>query len=147
MLRLGFLANFLSHPVISGFITAAAVQIAAGQLAPLLGIRAHGENLLDLLISLVPNLVKTNPRTAVVGLASLAFLFWVRSGLKPLLLGFGLNERASDIMAKAGPAMAIIGTTWRSGDSDWTDVVSASSARSPRVFLTSDCQPSTGPSG
>ena len=61
LLRLGFLANFLSHPVISGFITAAAIQIAAGQLAPLLGIRAHGENLLDLLISLVPNLVKTNP--------------------------------------------------------------------------------------
>ena len=29
-LRLGFLANFLSHPVVSGFITAAAVQIAAG---------------------------------------------------------------------------------------------------------------------
>ena len=111
LLRLGFLANFLSHPVISGFITAAAIQIAAGQLAPLLGIRAHGENLLDLLISLVPNLVKTNPHTAAVGLASLAFLFWVRSGLKSLLLGFGLNERASDIMAKAGPVMAIIGTT------------------------------------
>ncbi len=43
VLRLGFLVNFLSHPVVSGFITAAAMQIAAGQLGPLLGIRAHGE--------------------------------------------------------------------------------------------------------
>ena len=34
LLRLGFLANFLSHPVISGFITASGIQIAAGQLAP-----------------------------------------------------------------------------------------------------------------
>jgi SulP family sulfate permease len=63
------------------------------------------------LVSLIPNLVKTNPHTSAVGLASLAFLFWVRSGLKSLLLRFGLNERASDIMAKAGPVMAIIGAT------------------------------------
>ncbi len=109
-LRLGFLANFLSHPVISGFITAAAVQIAAGQVAPLLGIRAHGENLLDLLISLVPNLVKTNPCTAVIGLASLAFLLWVRRGLKPLLLRVGLGEKPADFLAKMGPAMAIVVT-------------------------------------
>ena len=109
-LRLGFLANFLSHPVISGFITAAAVQIAAGQVAPLLGIRAHGESLLDLLITLVPNLVKTNPYTAAIGLASLAFLFWVRSGLKPLLLRIGLGERPADFLAKMGPAMAIVVT-------------------------------------
>ncbi len=45
LLRLGFLANFLSHPVISGFITASGIQIAAGQLAPVLGIHAEGENL------------------------------------------------------------------------------------------------------
>ena len=109
-LRLGFLANFLSHPVISGFITAAAVQIAAGQVAPLLGIRAHGENLLDLLISLVPNLVKTNPYTAVIGLASLVFLLWVRRGLKPLLLRVGLGEKPADFLAKMGPAMAIVVT-------------------------------------
>ena len=109
-LRLGFLANFLSHPVISGFITAAAVQIAAGQVAPLLGIRAVGENLLDLLISLTPNLVKTNPYTAMLGLASLAFLFWVRRGLKPLLLRVGIGERPADFLAKMGPAMAIVAT-------------------------------------
>ena len=48
LLRLGFLANFLSHPVISGFITASGIQIAAGQLAPVLGIHAHGESFVDL---------------------------------------------------------------------------------------------------
>jgi SulP family sulfate permease len=109
-LRLGFLANFLSHPVISGFITAAAVQIAAGQVAPLLGIRAVGENLLDLLISLGPNLIKTNPYTAMLGLASLAFLLWVRRGLKPLLLRVGIGQRPADFLAKMGPAMAIVAT-------------------------------------
>jgi SulP family sulfate permease len=75
LLRLGFLANFLSHPVISGFITASAIQIAASQIGPVLGIQADGHNLLDVLVSLGRNLGKTNPHTATIGLASLAFLF------------------------------------------------------------------------
>ncbi|MEI6883935.1 MAG: sulfate permease [Bacteroidota bacterium] len=111
VLRLGFLANFLSHPVISGFITAAAVQIGIGQFAPLLGIRGSGENLLDLLISMGPNLIKINPYTAGIGLAALIFLFWGRKGLKPFLLGIGINEKLADILSKVGPALAILITT------------------------------------
>lgn len=43
VLRLGFLANFLSHPVIAGFITASGILIAFSQLKHLLGVsaRAH----------------------------------------------------------------------------------------------------------
>jgi hypothetical protein len=95
LLRLGFLANFLSHPVISGFITASGIQIAAGQLAPVLGIHAEGESFVDLLQSMIPNLSHINPYTAVIGFASLAFLFGVRWNvlqgklefMGPLLLG------------------------------------------------------------
>ena len=111
LLRLGFLANFLSHPVISGFITASGIQIAAGQLAPLLGIKAHGESFVDLVKSMVPNLSHLNPHTAAIGLASLGFLFWVRRGLKPLLRKFGLAERSADILTKVGPIVAIAVTT------------------------------------
>jgi SulP family sulfate permease len=111
VLRLGFLANFLSHPVISGFITAAAVQISAGQVGPLLGIRSKGENLLDILQSIVPSLSQINPYTAAIGLASLVFLLWARRGLKPLLLRVGIGERPADLLAKVGPAMTIAVTT------------------------------------
>jgi len=111
LLRLGFLANFLSHPVISGFITASGIQIAAGQLAPVLGIHAEGESFVALLKSMVPNLGHINPYTAAIGFASLAFLFWVRRGLKPLLRKFGLGERTADILAKVGPVVAIAVTT------------------------------------
>ncbi|MGA3315310.1 MAG: sulfate permease [Candidatus Korobacteraceae bacterium] len=111
LLRLGFLANFLSHPVISGFITASGIQIAAGQLAPVLGIHAEGENFVDLLKSMWPKLGHINPYTAAIGLASLAFLFWVRRSLKPLLCRFGLGERPADILAKVGPVLAIAATT------------------------------------
>ncbi len=111
LLKLGFLANFLSHPVISGFITASGIQIAAGQLAPVLGIHAEGESFVDLVKTMVPNLGHINPYTAAIGFASLAFLFWVRRGLKPLLCKMGLGERTADILAKVGPVVAIAVTT------------------------------------
>jgi SulP family sulfate permease len=111
MLRLGFLANFLSHPVVSGFITASGLQIAAGQMAPVLGIHAEGETFVEIVEPLVRNLGQTNPATAAIGLASLAFLFWSRGSLRPLLLRAGLGERTAGTLAKIGPAVALVVTT------------------------------------
>jgi SulP family sulfate permease len=111
LLRLGFLANFLSRPVISGFITASAIQIAAGQVAPVLGIHVEGETFAELIVSLGRNLGHTNPFTVAIGVASLAFLFWVRQSVKRLLRGFGIGERPADILAKVGPVVAIVATT------------------------------------
>ena len=53
LLRLGFLANFLSHPVISGFISASGILIAASQLKTLMGVQADGHNFVDLSLSLL----------------------------------------------------------------------------------------------
>ena len=111
LLRLGFLANFLSHPVVAGFITASGLQIAAGQLAPVLGIHVEGETFVELMGPLLRNLGETNPYTAALGLGSLAFLFWSRSRLKPLLLRLGLGERMAGTLAKVGPAVALVATT------------------------------------
>ncbi|MDF1802367.1 sulfate permease [Thalassovita sp.] len=109
--RLGFLANFLSHPVIAGFITASGVLIATSQLKHLFGIEAHGHNLITLLGSLFENQHLANPITLFIGLATTGFLFWVRKGLKPVLLSAGLKPRLADILAKAGPVGAVVATT------------------------------------
>jgi SulP family sulfate permease len=111
LLRLGFLANFLSHPVVSGFITASGLQIAAGQLAPVLGIQVEGETFVEIVKPLVRNLGETVPATAAIGLASLAFLFWARRGLKPLLLRAGLGKKTAGTLAKIGPAVALVAST------------------------------------
>ena len=106
-LRLGFLANMLSHPVISGFISASGLLIAAGQAKHLLGIRAGGETLPQILQELWTGLGDTNAATLAVGLSTLAFLFWARRSLKPLLRQFGCAPRVADLAAKAGPLVAI----------------------------------------
>jgi len=109
--RLGFLANFLSHPVIAGFITASGILIAASQLKHILGIRADGHSLFDLLVSLLSHLGETNWITLVIGVAATAFLFWVRKGLKPLLRKAGLGPKLADVATKAGPVAAVFVTT------------------------------------
>jgi SulP family sulfate permease len=111
LLRLGFLANFLSHPVIAGFITASGILIAASQLRHILGIKAEGHTLPQILSSLWAHLGEVNAITLGLGLAATAFLFWVRGGLKPLLRRMGLGPRMADIGAKTGPVLAIVVTT------------------------------------
>lgn len=111
VLRLGFLANFLSHPVIAGFITASGVLIATSQLKHIFGISAHGHALPEIIASLLASQHLTNPITLFIGLSTVGFLFWVRKGLKPLLLALGLKPRLADILAKAGPVAAVAITT------------------------------------
>jgi SulP family sulfate permease len=107
VLRLGFLANLLSHPVVSGFITASGIIIATSQLKALLGIKASGEALPELITTLIENAKDTNPHTLIIGVTATGFLFWVRKSLKPLLIGFGLAARPADLVAKAGPIVAV----------------------------------------
>lgn len=109
--RLGFLANFLSHPVIAGFITASGILIAASQLKHIFGVQMHGHTLPQVLGDLVAHIGQTNLITVAIGIFAVSVLFWVRKGLKPLLLSFGLTPRNADILAKAGPVAVIVVTT------------------------------------
>lgn len=111
VLRLGFLANFLSHPVISGFITASGILIAASQLKHILGISASGHNLFELLASIATGVSDINWTTFAIGAGTTAFLFWVRQGWKRLLLRFGASPRLADVVTKAGPVVAVAATT------------------------------------
>jgi SulP family sulfate permease len=108
--RLGFIANFLSHSVIAGFITASAVLIAAGQLKHVLAIPIKGDTLGEMVSSLVSQPFAVNGPTVAIGASVLLFLFWVRKRLKPFLVRLGLAARPADMIAKAGPVVAVVAT-------------------------------------
>ena len=109
--RLGFLANFLSHPVIAGFISASGILIAVGQVKHILGIEAAGHTLIEMGRALLLNIDETNLATLAIGGPAIVFLWWVRKGLKPALRGLGLPPLAADIGAKAGPVAAVAVST------------------------------------
>jgi SulP family sulfate permease len=118
LLRLGFLANFLSHPVIAGFVMASGIVIAASQLRHLLGIEAQGHTLPEILTSLAANLGDVDAITLAIGAAATTFLWWVRGGLAPLLRRIGLPRAAADTITRAGPVAAIAATTWAAWNFD-----------------------------
>lgn len=109
-MRLGFIANFLSHPVISGFITASGLLIATSQLKHVIGVEADGHTLPEILAGIVENLGESNIPTLIIGVAVIAFLYFARLRLKSLLLNLGLSSRPADIITKAGPVLAIAAT-------------------------------------
>ncbi|MGF2734718.1 SulP family inorganic anion transporter [Marinobacter sp. DUT-1] len=111
LLRLGFLANFLSHPVISGFVTASGILIAGSQLGHILGIQGGGHNLLEMVQGLWLQLGGVNPVTLVIGGGALVFLYLCRKFLKRGLTGIGFSERLADLTTKAAPVTAVIVTT------------------------------------
>ena len=86
--RLGFLVNFLSHPVISGFTSAAAIIIGISQLSNLMGFRIENSNKIHIIIlSLVENIGKTNFFTLSIGIFGLIFISWTKSINKRLPSG------------------------------------------------------------
>lgn len=106
--RLGFLANFLSHPVIAGFVSASGLLIAASQLKHLLGVPMQGDNLLQLLPQLWHNLPSLHGPTSAMGLGALALLLLVRRELKPGLKRLGVSAGAADLAAKAAPVAVLL---------------------------------------
>ncbi|SFR36936.1 sulfate permease, SulP family [Robiginitalea myxolifaciens] len=81
LLRMGFLVNFLSRPVISGFTSAAAIIIGLSQLKHLLGTEIASSNQIHKLLSnAFESLGDTNALSLGIGLAGIA-LIW---GLKRL---------------------------------------------------------------
>ena len=112
VLRLGFLAYFLSHPVISGFISGSAILIAMGQLKYLLGISLPGGSVIAIVSGLFDQISSVNGNTALIGIAALIFLFFSRSRLAPLLKSLGVPAKLSELLTKLAPmAVVIVSTT------------------------------------
>ncbi len=111
LFKLGFVANFMSHPVVTGFITASAILIAFTQLPNLLGVTAHGHTLPEMVPSLLGALGDANLPTAILAGLTLLWLFWSRKGLAPLLELAGLPAAAASMAARVSPVVAVVLTT------------------------------------
>ena len=112
VLRLGFLVNFISHPVLVGFTSAAAITIGFSQLKHLFGISIDGgEYPFQLIANTVAGIGNSNMATLVIGLASCLILVLFGYGLAPLLKKFGLKGNLASTIARIGPLVAVVVAT------------------------------------
>ena len=112
ILRLGFITNFLSHPVISGFITASGLIIAASQLKHIFGINGDGSNLIAILSSISKNISEISIVTLFIGILSLFILYWSKKRFKSFLINSNVNDFFSDLISRTGPVIAVILSTF-----------------------------------
>lgn len=108
-LRLGFLVNFISRAVISGFISGAAVIIAFSQIKNLLGLQIPStESFFELLILLIRNLPETNLITLALGLVSMGILFYFNNPLVKQLKHLGWSDQMIVPVSKSAPLLVVI---------------------------------------
>lgn len=108
LFKFGFVANFLSHPVVSGFITASGIVIAVGQLGALTGISLQGDTLPHLLHGLVGQRGNMHGLAALVGIGAIGFLLFARYRLAGLLTAAGLADRAVNLIVRAAPVIIML---------------------------------------
>ena len=110
LLRLGWLTNLLSHPVITGFISGCAILIAASQLKHLLRIDASGEELVTLAQTLAQQLPQTHWLTLAISLIAIACLL-IPKYLATPLKATRLPGWLVAFISKCGPILAVLVTT------------------------------------
>ena len=105
--KLGMITNFLSHSVISGFITASGIIIALSQLKHIFGVSAHGDTLAELLPSLLSTANQSHWITALLGLGMVGFLLVSRKHASAWLQRLGLYKNTASTLAKTAPIVGI----------------------------------------
>jgi SulP family sulfate permease len=112
VLRMGWIAQFLSRAVVTGFLFGAAIDVVIGELPKLTGTEASGSNPLRELGSWLRTLGDTQPATVVVGVGALAVVFGLRfiapavPGALVLVIGGLLASRLFDLAARG---VALVG--------------------------------------
>jgi len=120
ILRLGFLANFLSHPVISGFISAASIIIATSQVPTLLGFSGSGENMITLGTNIIDSLGSVHAPTLMMSVITIALLVGSRLYGTKIWGLLGLSEFLAQTVNRSVPAiLVVVGTCLMQPNFEW----------------------------
>jgi SulP family sulfate permease len=106
-LRFGFIAALLSHPVMSGFVSGAAILIILGQFKTLTGIEVTGGTAMQQLHQLASNLDRANMVTLTVGVSTFILLLLARRFAGNLFKSAGVRGLLLDILTKSSPLVMI----------------------------------------
>jgi SulP family sulfate permease len=111
LLRFGFLAHLLSHPVISGFISGSAILISIGQLKNIFGVKIANSSIFETIYALWKSIPQSNMVTMTIGLSSIVMLFLAKKQLPYFLCSFGVKKESADLFSKLAPMLVVIVST------------------------------------
>ncbi|WP_278264863.1 SulP family inorganic anion transporter [Nocardia sp. AG03] len=136
LIRLGFIAAFISEPVLKGFIVGLALTIIIGQVPKLFGVHKHEGDFFAQAWGLLGNLGDTQWRTLLIGLLSLAVVLGLRrwlplvpGSLLAVLLGivtvqlFDLEDKGVAIVGHIDAGLPALGLPGGVGFHDYLDLL------------------------
>ncbi|MFC8384729.1 SulP family inorganic anion transporter [Nocardia sp. NPDC057272] len=136
LIRLGFIAAFISEPVLKGFIVGLALVIIIGQVPKLLGVDKHDGNFFRQAWGIITELGHAQWRTVTVGLISLALVLALRRWL-PFVPGalvavgfgivvvtlFGLDDKGVSIVGHIDSGLPAFGLPSGVSFGDYLDLL------------------------
>jgi len=108
MLKLGFITHFISHSVISGFISASGILIAAGQLKHIFGVYGEGEELVEILPALIGEIPRSHLPTLAVGVFVIVFLMLARRYGLRVFVAAGWDAHKASLVTKTAPLFGVL---------------------------------------
>ncbi len=109
LLRVGFLVNFLSHPVLAGFTSAAAIVIGTSQLKHVFGVSIpRAEHFYEQIIAIAERVNEFNPAAIAISLISIIILFFFKLHMADVLKRLNVPEKLRLPLTKVGPLVVVV---------------------------------------
>ncbi len=109
VINFGAVISFLSHAVVTGFITAAAILIISNQFPLMIGLASSPDtSIFGVYSYLLTGLAGYNGLVVVISLGAVALLLICRAWLGELLSAVGLSESVADSLVKSAPMYAVV---------------------------------------
>jgi len=107
LLKGGFVMNFVSRPVVSAYITGAALLIIFSQLKHIFGVTASGNTVFALLGALRANLPDANIVALWIGVSAVAVLWGIKKYLAYGLIKLHIKSRKAKLIGRMAPILIV----------------------------------------
>ncbi|MEP3892008.1 MAG: sulfate permease [Hellea sp.] len=107
LFKAGFVMNFVSRPVVSAYITGAALLIIFSQLKHIFGVSASGNTVFALLGDLWANLANTNITALEIGLAAIIILWSIKKYFAYALVKLHVKSRTAKLIGRMAPILIV----------------------------------------
>ena len=107
LFKAGFIMNFVSRPVVSAYITGAAILIIISQLKHIFGVNIHSSTALSMLSELLKNMYNINEYSMLIGICAIFLLIIINRYLAYSLIRLRIKSRRAKLVGRIAPILIV----------------------------------------
>lgn len=107
LFKAGFIMNFVSRPVVSAYITGAAILIIISQLKHIFGVNIHSSTALSMLSELLKNMYNINEYSMLIGICAISLLIIINRYLAYSLIRLRIKSRRAKLVGRIAPILIV----------------------------------------